>query len=342
MQCKHTSFWIFDLPCFLFQSHGSTDTESSAASSIRAPRGEKDLPQRADNITSLPSSQLQQGLSTDLSGSSTQPQNPPPSNLEAQVREITTREGVTLPRTNPLALTSITIATRKRSSSSSASTSPAPPLSPAPELLHLTELSTEVQNPAAHTQLPSTEPGNTPISLSVPGSKRREDTVGGRLEEAPLSSQGSGGEDKKDKTQVFRQDEVSSVQGGSVSGVCPKTQQVTATPTYEQPARTGHVTHVHLTLSPKSDSSLSTAVRTDHTHTGQRRDFVPLRHSSSAASSLDEGVGLSSPPDWYDSREKERVVAAALFKPAVPQEKSTSRFSQPATFRPPATQTPGG
>ncbi|XP_074547750.1 uncharacterized protein alms1 isoform X2 [Halichoeres trimaculatus] len=299
------------------KSHGSTDTESST-SSIRVSRGGgQDLPPKAQNFSSLPS---------DLSDPSAQPQNPPPSNLEAQVREIAAREGVTLPRTNPVALTSITIATRKRSSSSSPSTSPAPPLSPAPELLHLTELSTGAV-PPAHTQPPRVEEENNLILPSAPATKKREDTVGGQLEGAPLSSQRSGGVHMND-----RRDEEPSVQAGSVSGVCPEAEQITASTSPEPPARTGHVSHVHLTLSPKPDSSSSTAVQTDPTPTGHRRDFVPLRHSSSASSSLDEGVGLSSPPDWYDSRERER------FKP--PQGKIPSRVSQSSVSRPPTSETP--
>ncbi|XP_034531182.1 Alstrom syndrome protein 1 homolog [Notolabrus celidotus] len=312
------------------KSHGSTDTESSAASSVRATRGgqEEKLPSLCD--ADKQPSQPQQVLITDLSESSTQ--NPPPSSLEAQVREIAAREGVTLPRTNTLALTSITIATRRRSTSPSPSTSPAPPLSPVPGLLHLAELSTEAEQPEEDILIPQT----------ALGSKKRQDTVGGQLEEAPLTSHASGGEDE---TQTVRREEESPVQDRSVSAVSPEGEQVTASSTSEPPARTGHVSHVHLTLSPKSDTSPSPALPPAHPDTGpelQSKDFVPLRHSSSSAasSSLDEGVGLSSPPDW-----NERVDTSTLFKPAAPQGK---KFSQPsmlfhravASQRPSTTETP--
>ncbi|XP_070776864.1 serine-rich adhesin for platelets [Enoplosus armatus] len=295
------------------KSQGSTDTESSAASSVSVPRGQ-DPPHQAETFTALHDannqpSQLLQGLST---------------GLEAQVREIAAREGVTLPRTNPLALTSITIATRRRSTSPSPSTSPAPPISPSSELLHLAELSTgTVEHPKANRQLPPTmdeEKITEPIGA-----------VGGQFEKPPPASQGLGRKDVNahdDNTQSLRQDDVLSVQNSSVSGVGHDSEQTTGSSTSDSPARTGHVSHVHLTLSPKAtDHSLASAVhssRADAVTGLPRKEFVPLRHASSPASSPDEGVGLSSPPEWYDTREPIRQQG--------PERADTSTSSQ--SFKP--------
>ncbi|CAJ1074612.1 Alstrom syndrome protein 1 homolog [Xyrichtys novacula] len=309
------------------KSRGSTDTESSASSSVRGPGGGRD--QTHQPSADKQASQLQQGLlGTDLSDPSTHPQNLLPSNLEVQVQEIAAREEVTLSRTKPLALTSITIATRRRSTSPSPSTSPAPPLSPAPGSLRLEELSAANIREENKT---TRDPNLTP--QSAPSIKKRQDTVGGQLEEdAPLSSQGLGGADVNSKD----------TQDSQASGV----KELTGSPTSESSVRTGHVSHVHLTLSPKSDTSVSAAVPSAHADAGKK--FVSLRHSSSsAASSLDEGVGLSSPPDWYDNKElvkqrsNERADTSTVFKQA-------SKFSQSSTVfhkvvaptRPFTTETP--
>lgn len=290
-----------------------------------------------------------QGVSTDPSDSSVQLQNPPHPDLEAQIREIAAREGVTLPKTNPRAITSITIATRRRSSSPSPSTSPATPLSPASEPLHLTELSTGAVNfLKANKQLPPIMDEEDKTSQLASGEQRREDAVGGQSEEPPPSSLVVGREDvniKNDSTPSFRRDDKLSVQDSSVSG------QTTASSTSESPPKTGHISHVHLTLSPKAnDHSLASAV------TGlPRKEFVPLRHSSSPASSPDEGVGLSSPPEWCDNREPtrqrgtERADTSTLFKTAAPQDRMTStssRFFTPShraavSPRPLTTESPG-
>uniref|UniRef100_UPI0037E702C8 serine-rich adhesin for platelets n=1 Tax=Semicossyphus pulcher TaxID=241346 RepID=UPI0037E702C8 len=335
------------------KSHGSTDTESSAASSVRLPLG-PDPPQLAENFPALDdantqASQPQQGLRPDLSDSSMQLQNHPPSDLEAQVREIAAREGVTLPKTNPLALTSITIATRRRSTSASPSpsASPAPPLSPAPAMLHLTDLSTEAVREPKSSIPPSMEGDDKTasnqnlISQSAPGSTKRQDAVGGQFEEPLPSSQSLVRQDvdaKVDNSHSFRRDDEISVQDSSVSGVGHEAEQATSSSNSESPARTGHVSHVHLTLSPKATNhSSTTAVHSTHAGavTGlPHKEFVPLRHSSSATSSPDEGVGLSSPPEWYDNREPvgqrghERADTSTLFKAAVPQGKLISTSTQ--------------
>ncbi|KAM6968668.1 uncharacterized protein alms1 [Tautogolabrus adspersus] len=337
------------------KSPRSTDTESSAASSVRVPSG-KFPSQQVETLSSMADAnnqptQPQQGLSTDLSDSNIELQTPLPSNLEAQVHEIAAREGVTLPKTNPLALTSITIATRRRSTSSSPSTSPAPPVSPAAEMLHLNELSTEaVQHATANIQLPNVEEEDSAtrnqnvIPQSAQGSKKRQDTVGGHVEEAPPPLQELHTEDlnAKDQTQVYRPNEKLSVQDSSVSVVGQEPGSSTGSSTSEVPPRKGHVSHVHLTLSPKaSDHSSATAVHSGHTDVPTappREEFILLRHSSSAASSPDEGVGLSSPPEWYDSRDaarqrgRERAVTSTLFKHAGSQKKTTTTSTQ--SFKP--------
>ncbi|XP_075963431.1 ALMS1 centrosome and basal body associated protein isoform X2 [Anarhichas minor] len=336
----------------------STDTESSAASSVRGQQGQ-DPPQQAETLAPLGDansqpSQTLQGLRTELSGSSVQLQNPLRPDLEAQIREIAAREGVILARTNPQRLTSITIATRRRSTSTSPSTSPASPLSPAPEPLHLAELSTgAVEHPKVNRVLllstdeedeAAREPVFEPSSLtplSAPGNQKRQDTVGGQLEDPPPPSLVLGREDvnaEEHNTQSFRRDDELSVQSSSVSSVSHEAEQATGSSTSEPAAGTGHVSHVHLTLSPKAtDHTSATAVHSSHVDAVAelpRKGFVPLRHSFSAASSPDEGVGLSSPPEWYDTREPvrqrvpERAETSTLFKTAVPQGRMTSTPTQ--------------
>ncbi|XP_054470241.1 platelet binding protein GspB [Anoplopoma fimbria] len=361
------------------KSLGSTDTESSAASSVRVLNWQEP-PQQADKLPPLGDANNQptqtlQSLPIDLTNSSVQLQNPLHPDLEAQIREIAAREGVTLPRTNPHALTSITIATRKRSPSPSPSTSSAPPLSPAPELLHLTELST-VEHPKDKSVLPPSmeeeedeaarkpslvsEPSNNLTPLSAPGNQKRQDTVGGQLEGPPPPSLGLCREDVIAgivNRQSSRQDDELSVQDSSVSGVSHEAEQATGSSTPEPAARTGHISRVLLTLSPKTtDHSSATVVQSSHvTHAVKElphKEFVPLRHSSSAATSPDEGVGLSSPPEWYDGREPvrqrvpERAETSTLFKTAVPQGRMTSTSTQAFTPchrvspRPSTTETP--
>lgn len=280
-----------------------------------------------------------QDLGPDPSVSSVQLQNPR-MDLEAQIREIAAKEGVTLPRTNPRALTSITIATRRRSSSPSPAASPAPPVSPVPEPLHLTELSAgTVRQPEANGQLlAATEQENDPEPASgrnqILTCRLRQDTVGAQFgEPAPPSQQDD------DDTQALRPDVIQlSVQDGSVSAVSHEAQQAKRSSAPESPARSSHVSHVHLTLSPKTgDHSSAPAVRPGHTDAAAgppHKDFVSLRQTSSP----DEGVGLSSPPEWYDSREPmrqrapERADTSTLLRTAVPHGRLTS--TPPRSFKP--------
>ncbi|KAM7376329.1 hypothetical protein PAMP_006070 [Pampus punctatissimus] len=349
------------------KSQGSTDTEGSSVSSQR----EQELPRPTETFVTFTDAKNQaseelQCLSTIPSNSSVQFQNSPPPDLEARVREIAAREGVTLPRTNAPAFTSITIATRKRSTSPSPSTSPVPALSPTPEPLHLNELSTEtVKHPADRkfpptldeadktTRVPAStfEPSSSLYtrkqnltSQSGSGNQKRQDAVGGQYEEPPSATEGLDREDvnvRGNNTQSFKPNDELSIQDRSISGV--GAEQATISSTVESQARTGHVSHVHLTLSPKAtDHSVATAVR-DSTHVNARlglpqKEFVPLRHSPTASSSPDEGVGLCSPPEWYEIREPigplrpERADTSTLFKP-VSHRRTTSSSTQSFTAR---------
>ncbi|AWP16043.1 putative Alstrom syndrome protein 1 [Scophthalmus maximus] len=273
----------------------SSDTESSTGSSVGVPRGQ-DPPHPAPSEANNQLSQPPRELGPDVPDSGEQRQSPRrPETLEAQVRKIAAREGVTLPRTNPQALTSISIATRRRTTSPSPSSSPAPPVSPAPEPLHLTELCTvavEHQKanmpPAQNQDEAMFEPHgglyagkqslNSPLTS---GNQRRRDAVGGHFEEPPPPSQGLNREDEKikdDDTQSFRRDNELFIQNISASGA-----HGAETPT----------------------------------------EFVPLR---THCSSPDEGVGLSSPPEWnIDTREPrrqqrvKRADASDLFRSGVPK-----------------------
>ncbi|XP_069567843.1 mucin-19 [Brachyistius frenatus] len=284
-------------------SQGSTDTESSAASSFKVQR-ENGRPRSVEVFSALGAAadqptQRPQGVGTRPPDAPTRTQNAPRSHLEAQVCEIAAREGVTLPTSNQRAFTSITIATRRRCAPPSP---PASPLSPAPTPdpapLHLTELSTA----AADRQLPvnaeekekeeEEEDGVTlEMTTSAPGSQKREYTVGGRFEDSPPSSGGS----TRDAVTL-----------GSVSG-----DGRGAASTVRSPAGTGHVSRVRLNLSPKA---------TGRAFAAHANEFVALRRRQPAASSPDEGVGLSSPPEWSDAREAtrrpapERADALAAFK----------------------------
>ncbi|CAK6965723.1 serine-rich adhesin for platelets [Scomber scombrus] len=348
------------------KSQGSTDTESSAASSVGGLRAQELLPRAAETFSTLrnaknQASQLLHHLGTIPPDPSVQPQDSLPTDLETRVREIAAREGVTLPRTNAQSLTSITISSCRRSTSPSSTMSPVPTLSPAPEPLHLNELSTETFRHPADRKFTSTlneadkkasvfEPSSslyprkqTLTSLSAPENQRRQDAVGGQHEEPLPPLQGLDGEDetsRDDNSQYFKQDDELSIQDSSVSGVGAK--HATVSSINESQTRTGHISHVHLTLSPKStDHSVDATVRSSHANAAPRSlhsMFVPLRHSSPANSSPDEGVGSCSPLEWYQSREQkgrqqpERADTSTLYKPAASHGRTmTSTSTQSST-----------
>ncbi|XP_028250749.1 uncharacterized protein alms1 [Parambassis ranga] len=317
------------------KSQGSTDTESSATSSVRVQWGPS--PPHVSSDANIQDAQPQRGLTVKLPDSSTQ--SAPHTDLEAKVNEIAAKEGVILSTQKPRPITSITISTCRRSTSPSPSTSPARARSPTPEPLHLTELSTRpVRPPADNRQPPSSLDewdrvvlAQTTKQLSTTSQKRR-DTVGGQLEKPLSPFQGLDQEDvnvMSKSTKALKRD----------SAVGHGADQATGSSTAESSARTGHVSHVHLTLSPKAtDRPVTTSVHPSHADalSGQpRKEFVPLRHVSSAASSPDEGVGLSSPPEWCDAREPvrqrapERSDTSAMFKALRPKGRTTTTVSTP-------------
>ncbi|XP_034432635.1 uncharacterized protein alms1 [Hippoglossus hippoglossus] len=333
------------------KSQLSTDTESSAASSVQ--RGQ-DPPQSAETFTPNQLSQPLQGLRTNLSDSSVQLRDPRRQDtLEAQVQKIAAREGVTLPRTNPRALTSISIATCRRSTSPSPSTSPAHPISPASEPLHTSELWTadehlKVNRPPTQNEEKTTreltsrfEPSSRLYtrkqsldSQLMSGNQTRQDAVGGQFENPPPPLQILNREDQRDDLFIW---------DSSVSGAHGAERTTGSSPS-ESPATAGHVSHVHLTLSPKAaDPSLASALSSSRAGAATempRREFVLLRHSPSTASSPDEGVGLSSPPEWYETGEPreqrglERADTSTRFKSVVPRRRITSAPKQAFTPRP--------
>lgn len=282
----------------LFQSQGSTDTESSAASSLKAPMSQ-DQCQPAEKFTTLRdvNNLTEHGPSSDLLDPSPPPPNALGPHLEAQVREIAAREGVTLPKAKARAITSITIATRRRSTSPSPPTSPAPPLSPASEPLHLARLSTGVDDrPQGNGELPPAQDQDEEPGLVLEpslynrnqhfksGYQQRQNTVGGAQPWRGLDG------------------EELNVQKGFGA------EESTASES------TAHVSHLHLTLSPKpAGHSVNTGA-----------EVKRLQRKEPDLSSPDEGVGLSSPPEWLDSR----GGTSNLFKTTVPREGSVSTSTQ--------------
>lgn len=237
-----------------------------------------------DTITQ--SFQQPQSLSTKLP----QPNTAQGEDIEARVREIAAREGVPLPNTR--ALTSITISTCRRSASPSTSTSP---VSLTTELLHLNQLTSEDNNKQPSSAPTEEEFGKHPETDVVLGSVSpvRQDTVGGPYEESSSSSLSSEQDKiKEGYSELIKRAEKSSITDSSLVG--HETEQATT--------KTGHISHVRLTLSPKpTDHALDSFSRDV---TLPQKHIVPLGHSLSAPSSPDEGVGLSSPPEWHESREQ--------------------------------------
>lgn len=291
-----------------------------------------------------------------------------------------------LPTKKPQVFTSITIATHRSSTSPSNSTSP-PPISPAPEPLRLTELSsgavrttttdrqlslelteehgvdslqtTTREQSSVHGSSNSLHSTNQNVTQSAPATQKRQDTEGGQFEEPLPPSQGLDKVDvtvRYNSTQSFRPDSKLSASGMGVGHVL---DQTTGSSVVETSAHTGHISHVDLTLPPKAtDPSFTSIVYSNQADVISglpHKEFVPLRHSLSAASSPDEGVGLSSPPEWCDTREPsrqrlpERSNSSTVFKTVVPQERMTTTSAQPFTprerseisTRPFNTETPG-
>ncbi|KAM4625961.1 uncharacterized protein alms1 [Polymixia lowei] len=205
------------------KSQGSTDTESSAVSSHGGPGGQpQPPPQPAETLPALGTAEDRLSRPSADPFDSGAPPHPPllRHDLEARVREIAVKEGVTLPRANPRALTSITIATYRRSTSPSPSPSPVPPLSPASEPLRLAHLSTangrlphalDEEGSSSSTQATPREPVSVSgshsslytreqdvlDSQSVTGSQGRRDAMGGQFDQPTPSSLSQEREDVK-------------------------------------------------------------------------------------------------------------------------------------------------
>ncbi|KAK5615737.1 hypothetical protein CRENBAI_022775 [Crenichthys baileyi] len=334
------------------KSQGSTDTESSAASSVCVNK-KNNPPKEAEAFSDLIDANKKLGLSMDHPDPQTQLQSILHLNLEARVCEIAAREGVKLPTKRPQTLPSIIIPTHSHSVTSSPSMSPAPPLSPASDPLHLTELSTGTVRPTSSNKslptnqeeverVPSAQTTREPPSVydettsnhiatsqTAPGNQKRQDTVGGQSEEPPL--------DKQDvvvrhfSTNFLNHHEEIYAQTSSFSAVGHEAKQA---------FRTTHLPHVHFTLPPKtSDHTSSFAVH---------RPGATLRDPSSAVSSPDEGVGSSSPAEWYDSRKPapERSDASTVFKAprgkgiTAPSQSFAQRHGSAASLRPFTAETP--
>lgn len=289
---------------------------------------------------------------------------------------------MTLPTKKPQVFTSITIATHRSSTSPSNSTSP-PPISPAPEPLRLTELSsgavrttttdrqlteehgvdllqtTTREQSSVHGPSNSLHSTNQNVTQSAPANQKRQDTEGGQFEEPLPPSQGLDKVDvtvRYNSTQSFRPDSKLSASG---MGVSHALDQATGSSVVETSAHTGHSSHVDLTLPPKAtDPSFTSIVYSSQADVISRlppNECLRGTNSLSAASSPDEGVGLSSPPEWCDTREPsrqrlpERSNSSTVFKTVVPQERMTTTSAQPFTprerseisTRPFNTETPG-
>ncbi|KAM4540335.1 uncharacterized protein alms1 [Fundulus diaphanus] len=311
------------------KSQGSTDTESSAASSVGV--NKKKSPEEAEAFPTLVDANKQLGPGVDHPDPPTHLQSILHLDLEARVCEIAAREGLTLPKKRPPALTSVSIPAHRHSVASSAAPSPAPPLSPASDPLHLTELSTGTVPPtssnmslppnldeAARVPLaqPTRQPGsvydqsasfstrNQEVpSVSAPGNQKRQDTVGGRSEEPPPPTQAP------DEPNV-------AVKHVSAHPLSHQTSE-------SNPGlRTGRLPHVHFTLLPTAAAhTSSSAVPRPGAEAVPRQDLASPGDSSPAASSPDEGVGSSSPAERRDGRKpaRDRRDAPTAFKAVAPQ-----------------------
>lgn len=222
---------------------------------------------------------------------------------------------MTLTRTTQRAFPSITVASRQRSSSLSSSASP--------ELLHLSDLSTHTVDGYSSAKLPPpTEehgttapvfepgsplyPGNhSQTSQLQPGNLTRQEAIGGYLEEADLPSEDSRGQQDAHPQSVGSDEESPVQHSSSVSAHGAKEEAVPSTP--ESAAPSSHVSHVHLPLSPRTTiHSLSPLISSPHIDSDPKpapKELLPVRPRSSA-SSPDEGVGLSSPPEWCRNTER--------------------------------------
>ncbi|CAL9686858.1 unnamed protein product [Knipowitschia caucasica] len=244
--------------------YASTDTESSAASSLRDPKGPISLHQIDAHKSKIPEMPPDQPKSLSRADDI----------IESKVREIAEREGINLPKP----LTSITISTSRRSNSPPC-VSPAPSKSPNSEPMHVNQL-TEDNSQLVRASLDKNIKCQRMDEMAAESQKLsvRQETVGGHLDFVPVPEQ-----DKmnKDNRKLLKKPEtMDSSQAEHVA------------------VKSGHVSQVRLLLSPKPMDHSSSAFTRDVSL--PQRHFVPLRHSPSTPSSPDEGVGLSSPPEWQE------------------------------------------
>ncbi|KAM4723422.1 uncharacterized protein FYW61_014177 [Anableps anableps] len=313
-------------------SQGSTDTESSAASSARV-KNENNPPKAAQAFSTLGDANKQPSIRMDHPDLHSQPQSTLHLDLEARVCEIAAREGVKLPPKRPQAPTSISTSTHRHYDTSSPTTSP-PPLSPASDPLHLAELSTrtaassskcvptsvdeaervplaQLTGEAACVYGESTRNQNS-TSQSAPGNHKRQDTVGAQSEEPPPPTLAL---DKPDVGMYIQTTYFSAVSHEESQGF-----------------RTSPLPHVHFTLPPKTtDNSSASAVHRPGADAVPREEVATLRDYSSAASSPDEGVGSSSPAEWCDSRKM--VADRSDVSTVAPQGKGVAASSESFTQR---------
>lgn len=261
--------------------------------------------------------------------------------LDAQIRAIAAREGVVLPSAQAKSK-SITTATCRRPPSSSPSASSVPSPSSAPESLHLTELATETKEPHPRQVNPAVGGGSSRESSSEfdsrshvtsAGSQVGRDTAGQTEQPLPCPADVERGDVKVkgDNTLASKNDE-SSVPDTSDSGGCHAAEESesSVSSAAESPDRNVPVPHVRLTRQgPKvPDPSIPSTHPPAESSLLPRPSDTRLTHVSSAVSSPDEGVGLSSPPEWNEAPRPERGDASTLFRSAVPLGRTTLQSSR--------------
>ncbi|XP_016535891.1 uncharacterized protein alms1 isoform X2 [Poecilia formosa] len=258
------------------KSQGSTDTESSSMASSVQVHKETNPPKPTEMFPTLSIANKQLAVHPD-------PHMTLQSNLhldlEARVCAIAAREGITLSTKRPQTLLSISIPTQRISVTSSPSIltpTSTSALSPASDPLHLAELSTGTSSSSKHLSTSLDESETVPLvqitreppSAHDESTRKRRDTVGGQGEEPPQTATQA----------VDKQNVGTNVQSSSFLAV-------------GQGFRTRH-----FTLLPKN-----ILASTAHCP-GSGAATAALRDSSLTASSPDEGVGSSSPAEWYDGR----------------------------------------
>ncbi|XP_014067159.2 uncharacterized protein alms1 isoform X2 [Salmo salar] len=309
------------------KSQRSMDTDSSSASSLVGPGGQPpSLPQPEEQLDGEQqqfralraaedclSHQLQQ-LSGNPFDDSVELRTPLRQDLEARVRQIALREGIyVLPRTHLPPLTSITIATSRRS--------------PLPEPLQVSQFTLDgVSQPTVQGWLPQTQQQeresnatSTPCSVSrdsttTTGSQANSSSLYPRDRKTRLGQergQERGQEPGQVESQLPGRDQENHFTGPPHSAApLPLTpgmygQMSCSHPDVGRPGsimgsgedwvsgawttRTGYVSHLHLTLSPGPKGAEERSRRL--------LSFAPVRHSSAVSSSIDVDKSPSYAPE---------------------------------------------